>query len=337
MNNNVLVSIICTTYNHENFIRYTLEGFLKQEVNFRYEILIHDDASTDNTQNILREYERRYPHLIKVVYQKENQYSQGKPILENLLNKAKGKYLAFCEGDDFWNDELKLQKQVSFLQRNNDFSASYHNVYIIDGENNIYNDNKARNSFPLYRDFILEKGNILLGNNIGQLGTLVCINFWKNFMEYRKDMYIRCKANGDIKLVLILNYIGNIRFFSDVMSSYRRTYNTDSYNSRIKNLDLSIKYYDNIFALKDLIENIFCVKISNTILKRSFSTRLLVSIVNLFQKKDKQSFFSFIRIYTYSNVKVYFIWFFIYRCFKHILRKINNTDRIAQDECIIVK
>lgn len=88
-----------------------------QKTNFKYEILIHDDASTDKTASIIKEYEGKYPDLIKAIYQEENQYSRGNNVNFILLERAKGKYLAFCEGDDYWIDENKLQKQVDFLKK----------------------------------------------------------------------------------------------------------------------------------------------------------------------------------------------------------------------------
>lgn len=114
---NVLVSICCLAYNHESYISQCLDGFVMQKCNFSYEVLIHDDASTDGTANIIREFEERYPNLIKPIYQIENQWSKGVKITSKLnFPRAQGKYIALCEGDDYWTDPLKLQKQVDFLE-----------------------------------------------------------------------------------------------------------------------------------------------------------------------------------------------------------------------------
>ena len=108
-----LVSITCLTYNHAPYLRQCLDGFVMQKTSFPIEILIYDDASEDGTQDIIREYERKYPDLIKPIYQTENQYSKGVKV-EFVYNypRAKGKYIAFCEGDDYWTDPNKLQKQI---------------------------------------------------------------------------------------------------------------------------------------------------------------------------------------------------------------------------------
>lgn len=128
----IMVSICCITYNHENYIADAIEGFLMQETDFNYEIIIHDDASTDKTADIIRSYEQNYPGIIKPIYQKVNQYSQGVKILPTFLYpKAKGKYIALCEGDDYWTDSKKLQIQFECLEKNQDAVCCYHSDYIL--------------------------------------------------------------------------------------------------------------------------------------------------------------------------------------------------------------
>lgn len=128
-NSNPLVSICCISYNQENYIRDAIEGFLMQKTTFPVEIIIHDDASTDATANIIRDYSEKYPDLFITIFQTENQYSKGvKPFSKYVLPKVKGKYIAACEGDDYWIDPLKLQKQVDFLERNPGFGLVYTKV-----------------------------------------------------------------------------------------------------------------------------------------------------------------------------------------------------------------
>lgn len=129
------VSVICNTYNHDNYIRDALEGFLMQETNFEYEVLIHDDASTDNTADIIREYTNKYPTIIKPIFQTENQYSKGIVISETYqFPRAKGKYLAFCEGDDYWSDPHKLQKQYDLMEQHLELDISAHSSTSIDAK-----------------------------------------------------------------------------------------------------------------------------------------------------------------------------------------------------------
>ena len=118
-NNDIMVTVFCLAYNHEKYIRQCLDGFVKQKTSFKYEVIVHEDASTDSTADIIREYESKYPNIIKPIYQKENQYNKGFYYTEEFcLKNAKGKYIALCEGDDFWTDDQKLQKQVDAMEKN---------------------------------------------------------------------------------------------------------------------------------------------------------------------------------------------------------------------------
>ncbi len=121
MDDKPLLSICCITYNHEEFIKDTLDGFLMQKTDFSIEIIIHDDASTDNTAQIIKDYARKDNKIVPIL-RSTNLKSTGEPIFPITFKKAKGKFIAMCEGDDYWIDPLKLQKQVDFLENNQDFS-----------------------------------------------------------------------------------------------------------------------------------------------------------------------------------------------------------------------
>ena len=140
-----LLSIVNNTYNHEDFIAAAIEGFLMQKTTFKVEILIHDDASTDKTVEILREYEKKYPELILPIYQTINQYSQGiNPSKTFQYPRVKGKYIALCEGDDYWTDPLKLQRQVDFLEANKEYVAVAENGIwkdLITNKERLFNEN----------------------------------------------------------------------------------------------------------------------------------------------------------------------------------------------------
>lgn len=127
--NEVMVSVICTTYNHCDSLKKCLDSMVCQKTNFNFEIIVHDDNSSDGTTEILKDYAQKYPNLIIPMYEKENQYSQGVNIFDEImLPVAKGKYYAFCEGDDYWCDENKLQLQYDFMESNPQCSACFHNT-----------------------------------------------------------------------------------------------------------------------------------------------------------------------------------------------------------------
>lgn len=129
-----LVSIWCAVYNHEPYIRQCLEGFLTQKTNFQFEAIIHDDASTDSSAQIIQEYADKHPHIIKPILEKENQYSKGVNFLGVIRNKAcRGKYIAYCEGDDYWTDPLKLQKEIDILESHPDVMMVHTAFRDVDG------------------------------------------------------------------------------------------------------------------------------------------------------------------------------------------------------------
>jgi glycosyltransferase involved in cell wall biosynthesis len=124
-----VLSVVCTTFNHERYIDTAMRGFLSQRTSFPFEILVHDDASTDRTAAIVTAWQQRYPGLVRTVLQTENQLSRGVRPFELLMAQARGAYVATCEGDDFWTDATKLQRQVDFLESHADFSCTAHNYH----------------------------------------------------------------------------------------------------------------------------------------------------------------------------------------------------------------
>lgn len=131
-NEQIAVSVICNTYNHERYIRDALESFLAQKTTFAFEVLVHDDASTDRTAEIIREYEAKYPEIIKPIYETVNQYSLHNGMIKKLqFGRAKGKYIAVCEGDDYWTDPLKLQKQYDAMEAHPEVDMCAHAASVI--------------------------------------------------------------------------------------------------------------------------------------------------------------------------------------------------------------
>ena len=134
----ILVAIHCLVYNHEPYLRDCFEGFVMQKTNFRFVAIVHEDCSTDNSAAIIREYEAKYPDIFRPIYETENQYSKGECYLDRImrraLNDTECKYIAFCEGDDYWTYPYKLQKQVDFLETHQDYSICCHGYKIYNVE-----------------------------------------------------------------------------------------------------------------------------------------------------------------------------------------------------------
>jgi len=138
------VSVLIVTYNHENYIRQCLEGIVMQKTTFPIEVIVGEDCSTDNTRSIVQEFEQRYPQVIKPVYHEKN-VGGRRNAYEYCYPLLKGRYIAFCEGDDYWTDPYKLQKQVDFLEQHPKTAICFHRVNWVNQRNEIL---KAQEALP---------------------------------------------------------------------------------------------------------------------------------------------------------------------------------------------
>jgi len=152
------VNIYCITYNHSKYIRQTLDGFFMQKTTFSWNIILFDDASTDGNQEIIQEYIDKYPEKFIAILSKENYYSQGKSKLQVTLPFFTGKYIASCEGDDYWTDPYKLQKQYDLMEQNPQYSACYHNFIPVDKNNNRHSNYKC---YSYLKTHVYDKNKIL--------------------------------------------------------------------------------------------------------------------------------------------------------------------------------
>ena len=322
-----MVSICCITYNHEHFIKKALDGFLMQKTSFKYEILIHDDASTDNTATIIREYEKEYPDIVKPIYQTENQYSKGVKI-SNTYNypRVQGKYIAICEGDDFWTDENKLQKQVDFLESHLDYSMCCHSAYHVDTEDNII-DIKG----PFFEKGQISAQNIIVEDK-GWIAT-ASIVFRTEVLSNTPDFF-REVAVGDYPLRLNCFSKGKVYFDKSIMSAYRISFgekiNKDSYVYKMKvNPKRRIIERESINIFLDKYDEYTKFKYHKYIVIAKSRNRLMISINNSDLKgiknneyfKDQSLKY---RIGILCKIKHPFLYKIIKRVFV-LLRKIRNV------------
>ena len=216
MNQKPLVSVYCLAYNHERYIRNTLEGFVNQVTTFPFEVFVHDDASTDNTSTIIKEYASKYPDIIKPILQKENQYSKGIDIAKKfIVPKVRGKYIALCEGDDYWIDENKLELQVEFLEEHVEYAACVHNTIKINTKDNT---EELINSMRADSDITFEQI-ISGGGKFYHTSSLVYKTEY--FTSEKPEFYYKIPNVGDYPLAIYLALNGKIRYLNKVMSVYR--------------------------------------------------------------------------------------------------------------------
>lgn len=225
--NDVKVSVLCTAYNHEKFLRQCLDGFVMQKTNFKYEVIVHDDASTDGTKKIIEEYVKKYPELIKPIYQTQNQYSIDINIMDNILFPiAKGKYIAICEGDDYWCDENKLQIQYDFMEQHLECPACFHNTC----KHDLLGDLKDENFHKWGKiHYLTEK-------EVFDIWLVHTSSFFTRREYFKKDDYSKKYWFGDCVRLTTLFSKGPLAVLPQVMSVYNYN-NTDGITVQIYNTE----------------------------------------------------------------------------------------------------
>lgn len=215
MDQEILVTVICITFNQDKYLKTALESMLKQKTTFRYEIIVHDDVSTDSTREIINSYKTKYPEIVRPIFENENQYSQGVDFVLNIiLNEARGKYIAFCEGDDFWIDENKLEIQYQALEKHPecDMCACCGSSVSEDGNQEIGQIRPSKQSCILNEEDIIYGG----GLYIATAGLFFRKNMYDNIMEFEKygmlDYITQIK--GGLR--------GGIYYIDRKMAAYRR-------------------------------------------------------------------------------------------------------------------
>jgi glycosyltransferase involved in cell wall biosynthesis len=263
--NKTLVAIKCTVYNHEPYLRDCLEGFVMQQTNFPFVAIVHDDASTDNSAAIIREYEEKYPDIIKPIYEAENQYSKRDGSLGRIMNAAVdaigAKYVAMCEGDDYWTDPLKLQKQVDFMEANPEYSLCLTNSIVKFDDREVLAINHIWDTYTIEDVLNTNALNIKSrGDNIVPCGHTSTIFYKKPNKEYPHWMS-KCFI-GDEPLMIYLAHHGKVKFINEVTSVYRAGVGVSSRNFN-QELDWKnrIKMYEVIneglgYQYKEIINSI---------------------------------------------------------------------------------
>lgn len=239
-NNIPLVSICCLTYNHESYIKQALDSFLMQQTNFAFEIVIHDDASTDNTAKIIEEYTQKYPKIFKPLLQTENQRSKFGGGMNPRFNfpRARGKYIAVCEGDDYWTDLLKLQKQVDFLESNTEYVLCFHKIKILKPNGELVDDFITK--VPKKHQNLIDLAG--LGNYIHTPSVM-----FKNILKEFPEEFFRSPF-GDFFIYLLLAEHGKLHHIEENMAVYRYGVGVHSTKSKLKMAKISNLFFINYLS-----------------------------------------------------------------------------------------
>lgn len=223
--NEVVVTIHCFVFNQEKYISRCIDSMLKQYVNFNVEIIIHDDCSTDNSRKIIEEYYKEYPDIIKPIYEEENVYSKTGNFLEiaELVNEvSKGKYIAICEGDDYWTDPAKLFLQVKILEEYKNCHFCVHRVAVSSNDNKYSTTEKTIPSFKMKTRFIKDVKFVSLVNDKYNFQTSSYFFRKTDYDELfsTKPKYMKLMPTDDEVLLRHFGVMGETCFIDRIMSTY---------------------------------------------------------------------------------------------------------------------
>ncbi|ANU27612.1 glycosyltransferase family 2 protein [Planococcus versutus] len=243
---NPMVSIVCTSYNHGDYLADAIDSFLMQKTDFEIEILLYDDASTDHGPQVIKQYASDYPSLIKPIYETQNQYSQGVRVELFNHNRAKGKYIAVCEGDDYWTDPYKLQKQVDYMEAHPACSMTVH------AADRVYSDKKKVLSTvrPEKEDIILPIERVIEGG-----GDLVATNsmvYSKEKVAVLPPFYLNAVV-GDYPLAILAALHGTVNYLDENMSAYRVGVPGSWTNRELATSEKRVKHYQDMERMFDEI------------------------------------------------------------------------------------
>ena len=267
-----IISIICNTYNQEKYIADALNSFLMQAVSVPFEILVHDDASTDGTADVIRVYEQRFPEIVKPIYQTENQYSKGVSITAEIqIPRAKGKYIAFCEGDDYWTGPQKLQKQYDFMEAHPQASACCHAYSMVDKEKNLIEER-----LDFQQDCIVPMKK-LIGDQL-KVPHFATIVVRGDIIKEFQACFLGVRSN-DMILRVFCATKGDVYYMNQNMSCYRR-FTEGSWTMRVgKNKENMIaqlkKYIPFLGALDEYTQGKYAEDIKQVMDERLFAIDLL--------------------------------------------------------------
>lgn len=283
----IKVSVLCAAYNHEKYIRSALEGFVMQKTSFKYEVIVHDDSSTDKTAEIIREYEQKYPEIVKPIYQSENQYSQGKDVIQEFMApKAIGKYIALCEGDDYWTDDTKLQQQFYEMEAGN-YSLCVHKVSCCNEDNTFSPEIIPSQSYGLTKDCIICQSDMSKYLYEKEGYPFHTSSFFMKRELFLDDNYKTLVSfiNGDAVYLRLAMLQGPI-YYIDKDMSCRRLMTIGNWNSRFQKSEDKIKINYHLRTIRG--EQVFD-RISNGVFHEYIVYAIYVRFLFLLKHFDDES------------------------------------------------
>lgn len=283
INKEILVSVVCIVYNHKKYIREALDSVLNQITDFNYEIIIHDDASTDGSTDIVREYASKYDNIIPVI-QTENQYSKGEYITKFCMPFVNGKYVIFLECDDCWIDENKLQKQVKYLESHSKCPACAHQTQV----HNMLTDEK-RSFTPIKKNRHINTREVVKEKYLYHISSVLCrTNIYMDFLKCLKGINFNY-FTADFAMEIFFTFYGNVYFMKENMTKYREYSSIESWTYQIRKSNKSREYWQSLST--ELIKMFkiydeYTYKKYHGLFERAISRRVYTLNNDQFEKKD---------------------------------------------------
>lgn len=313
---NIKVSVCIVTYNQENYIRQCLDSVFMQKTNFDFEVIVGEDKSPDNTREILLEYKEKYGDKLILILHDENVGLSRNS--QSIQLKVRGKYVAFVEGDDFWTDENKLQKQYDILEAHPEYSAVCHDIMNVNPDGTVRN----KSNLNLKKDIVKTMKNWL---NEGY-SVHTCSVFRRNIFPVRDEKYIKFRTAhptmGDVKTFTLLYDAGGIYVIKDVMAAHRAVGKSDvfsyTYAEKKKAIEHTYMYIDIVRSIEEYLDykydlsplicnRISFVKFAKLTRNKSYDSKEMKKLMKTLPLKIR--FFSYVKL--------------IKRIFKVILKKLR--------------
>lgn len=269
MEEKYMVSVICCTYNHEKYIEKCIKGIVEQKTSFRFKLIIHDDASTDNTTFIIQKYHKMYPDIIFPIYEKENMYSKGKVILDDIiLPNIDTPYVAICEGDDCWCDNNKIEMQFLYMEQHLGCGICVHDAVRV----NYFSHLQDLNTKEIYeKDYSVED---VIKLKSGKFATNSI--FMRTELMKKIPKEFRCSRFGDWQLIIYGAANNYLHYFPDIMSTYNQGVPGSYTEKTVENLEYNIETRYEILGLLRNLDNYYNKRFSKVIGKLRKEVRIKI-------------------------------------------------------------
>lgn len=310
MKNDILVSVAMTAYNQEKYIAQSLESIVTQECTFRYEIVIGEDCSSDNTRQIIQEYQQRYPHIIKPIFREANVGAQQNSV--EVIHATKGKFIAFCEGDDYWMDTKKLQKQVEHMNAH-EYAGVFSKVKYVDKSDTLlgYSADVPEEILPLSFEYLLQKNPVHTCSFMIRRDVLMEI----------EDIIMRAPY-GDFVMFVASSFFGKLGFIDEVMAVYRKNvgvmHTWTNANAQLMRIDILNLFDEDIrfHAMKKMLR---------------ISKRFHYYKLTIYKVKEHQ----FAQAFKYYLYTLYFSFFVLFAKSDEVCHKVSFKEYIKLSISVI--